>query len=1138
MSDSQREQSAAETRAAEILLSGALRPTTSSDSCPSAEALAAFVDGRGTAAERAVLAEHIETCEACSAVVGGVADLAGEVGHVVAPPLPGQARRRPFGEWLGRHRVASISALAAAAVLVLAVWVGGRWFSPEGRLERALGRMDSSLGEYRPIEPRLTGSTYRLARPATRAATTPAEPSLEVRETLPPVERAARSVSSLIAARALAKMHLFNNEPEAAVEAVAPFVGSTTDAAFLSDAAAAYLVRGRAGDSAQALDAAERAVRSDPRFAASWFNYGLAAEALGLSSIAAQAWDQVIKLEPDSGWAREAAERKANAPKRKSWQPQDKSEFSAALERGDDAAAARVGDRSLADARVFFESTVLPSVANVWNAGNRPALVAALARAEAAARALGQLSQDRWASDLALQLRAIVDRGRTGSGRTACIPVLLDVVRLRSIDQWSDAEARLVQGTSCTGDVPEALVLHSAFVRLRNAASTVRPAADLTRQLADVAATAGARGYFILQGRALRTQAVLLSRQAKRVEALDRSIAAEAAARLGQDLDGEISNASLVGELNDFLGARETAWRERERALNRIYAVASPLRRFTIYHDAIRALVDGSLNAAALRLLDIALADLSGLPDFSLGLLADRAALLSRIGRRDEAKADVRAALDLVPRSGTSAAREGFQRTALRSQAMVALHDDPATAVDALTILIETGDPKAETFQFAELLFLRAGAYAGQSDLIRADQDFRKGFDLVEQRQLSLPDHLQPAAFDRIWDAAAAAIRLHAVARSDPWSALLVAERARAATLTSRIGASRPFEDVEGFRRQLPSDLGVVFVSALDDSMLSWGMARDVKPSYDRVAIPYPELADLAKRFRDALRSGSRELYEPLARRLYDMVLAPHGGILSQTSVLAIIPDGPLLAAPFAALVGPSGRFLVEDRPVIIAPNLRLLGTLSSRLQSRPAAPSAIAVGNPTRGPGLPWRLSRLDAAEDEAQTVAEIYGGAPLVRDAATKPAFLDALQRSHIVHFAGHAVVNTTRSENSSLVLAPSNGDIGLLFPMEIDRARLAPGALIVLAACDTAEGAVFRGEGLMGLVRPFIAAGAASVLANLWPIEDAATVAFSAAFHHQVRAGVTPARALQIVQADFASRKAPAKFWAGWILISGYN
>jgi CHAT domain-containing protein len=179
-----------------------------------------------------------------------------------------------------------------------------------------------------------------------------------------------------------------------------------------------------------------------------------------------------------------------------------------------------------------------------------------------------------------------------------------------------------------------------------------------------------------------------------------------------------------------------------------------------------------------------------------------------------------------------------------------------------------------------------------------------------------------------------------------------------------------------------------------------------------------------------------------------------------------------------------------------------------------------------------------LVGAEKEARIVGETYHGPVLVGATATKAAFLDALRRYDVVHFAGHAVVNTSHPESSSLILAPSRGDAGVLSPSEIDGTPIAPGALVVLAACDTAEGSVFRGEGLMGLMRPFIAAGAASVVANLWPLEDEATVEFSAAFHRHVRGGVAPGHALQLVQADFASRRRPAWLWAGWVVIGGYN
>src|SRR5262245_36545718 len=103
MKDSQRSQSPGKTEAAEVLLAGALPPLAAPGGCPTSEELAAFVDGQGTSSERAAVAAHIETCEACFAVVAGAADLAGEFDRVIVQPLPGHAEHRG---WLARHPVA------------------------------------------------------------------------------------------------------------------------------------------------------------------------------------------------------------------------------------------------------------------------------------------------------------------------------------------------------------------------------------------------------------------------------------------------------------------------------------------------------------------------------------------------------------------------------------------------------------------------------------------------------------------------------------------------------------------------------------------------------------------------------------------------------------------------------------------------------------------------------------------------------------------------------------------------------------------------------------------------------------------------------------------------------------------------
>ena len=100
-----------------------------------------------------------------------------------------------------------------------------------------------------------------------------------------------------------------------------------------------------------------------------------------------------------------------------------------------------------------------------------------------------------------------------------------------------------------------------------------------------------------------------------------------------KDDETEAIIAALIAETDEFLGANQTAWRERSRALAELHAIRLPRARFNIYNDVIRALVDRSLYTAALRLFDAALVDVDGQVEATLVLRADRAALLARLGR-------------------------------------------------------------------------------------------------------------------------------------------------------------------------------------------------------------------------------------------------------------------------------------------------------------------------------------------------------------------------------------------------------------------------------------------------------------------------------------------------------------------------
>ena len=209
-----------------------------------------------------------------------------------------------------------------------------------------------------------------------------------------------------------------------------------------------------------------------------------------------------------------------------------------------------------------------------------------------------------------------------------------------------------------------------------------------------------------------------------------------------------------------------------------------------------------------------------------------------------------------------------------------------------------------------------------------------------------------------------------------------------------------------------------------------------------------------------------------------------------------IVPDGPLHELPFAALWDRAvGRFVIQDRAVLVAPSLAY-ALLPVRSTGHWATRPALLVGNPaTYG-----NLASLPGAERETAAIARLYPGAVrLTGHEATRERVLERLGASSVVHFAGHAFINQRRPDLSRLVLVSGKGrPEGSLFARDISRQAMPDARLVVLAACDTGRGVFVRGEGLLGLVRSFLAAGVPEVVATLWRVDDKVSSGLFEAFH----------------------------------------
>src|SRR5262249_45748923 len=147
--------------------------------------------------------------------------------------------------------------------------------------------------------------------------------------------------------------------------------------------------------------------------------------------------------------------------------------------------------------------------------------------------------------------------------------------------------------------------------------------------------------------------------------------------------------------------------------------------------------------------------------------------------------------------------------------------------------------------------------------------------------------------------------------------------------------------------------------------------------------------------------------------------------------------------------------------------------------------------------------------------------------------------LSQYRIVHFATHGLLNSERPELSGLVFSmvdeAGHQQDGFLRLHEIYNLRL-PAELVVLSACQTALGKDIRGEGLVGLTRGFMYAGAPRVVASLWQVDDLATAELMGKFYRgMLKEGLRPAAALRAAQVEMLKQKRwqSPYFWAAFVL-----
>lgn len=343
-------------------------------------------------------------------------------------------------------------------------------------------------------------------------------------------------------------------------------------------------------------------------------------------------------------------------------------------------------------------------------------------------------------------------------------------------------------------------------------------------------------------------------------------------------------------------------------------------------------------------------------------------------------------------------------------------------------------------------------------------------------------------------------------------------------------------------REVLDDDTLLVEIALGEDHGYVWGVTNDSVTVRELPSRKHVE--SLARRFHAALTerntridgetpgarlarlAEARDRVERDGARLYGLLLTRLP--LRGKTRLLVVADGALQYVPFAALPA-NGEPLVTRFEIVHMPSVSALAALRRETRNRRTPERTVAVlADPVLGELMP----RLPMSREEATSIARI-AYRPEVRlgaDATRAAAMSGELRRFRYVHFATHGVLDDRNPELSGVVL--SDGFLRLHDIYNLDL----PADLVVLSACETALGKQVAYEGLVGLTRGFMYAGAERVLASLWKIDDRATAELMRRFYERMLVEkLTPAAALRAVQIEMARspRWSDPYHWAAFVL-----
>ena len=302
----------------------------------------------------------------------------------------------------------------------------------------------------------------------------------------------------------------------------------------------------------------------------------------------------------------------------------------------------------------------------------------------------------------------------------------------------------------------------------------------------------------------------------------------------------------------------------------------------------------------------------------------------------------------------------------------------------------------------------------------------------------------------------------------------------------------------------------------------------------------FSEIHSLRRELQSPQASGGKYLRE-MGSALFKEIIAPIYEKIRDKRRLVIIPYNELGYLPFEMMVNPvDGNLLLKKFAISYNYSVNFI---SNKYYGKETAYEVLAMapfsekGNSEGGlPALPFSLEEIKDLPGKKISGAD-----------ATKAEFMQLASQFSVIHLATHAVANDTNLLGSYIEFyrLKNNADtMHRLYEQEIYATDLKSARLVILSACETGNGRLVNGEGVISLSRAFSYAGCKSVVTSLWKADEVSTSFITKRLHHYLQKGLAIDESLQKAKLDYLnSGDVPERFknpayWAHLVLLGDFQ